>query len=115
MCTDIRLNGILKRMVAYYRAIYGEAIEDILLYGSYARGDYTEGSDVDIVAVVHGDRVDLQEKLKLLWDASAEVGLENDIVISPAVIPYDEYMKYKNTLPYYRNIAKEGRKIGGIS
>lgn len=112
MCTEIQLNKILKRMVAYYRQIYGEAIEDILLYGSYARGDYAEDSDIDIVAVVHGERVELQGKLKVLWDASAEVGLENDIIVSPAVIPYDEYMKYKDTLPYYRNIAEEGRKIG---
>ncbi|MBQ8821970.1 MAG: nucleotidyltransferase domain-containing protein [Lachnospiraceae bacterium] len=112
MCTDARLNGILKRMVAYYKAIYGEDIEDIFLYGSYARGDHTEGSDIDIVAIVHGEREILQDKLKKLWDASAEVGLENDIVISPAVIPYDEYVKYKSTLPYYRNIAEEGRKIG---
>lgn len=55
--------------------------------------------------------MELQEKLKTIWDISAEVGLENDIVVSPAVIPYDEYVRYKETLPYYRNIAQEGRKI----
>lgn len=69
-------------------------------------------SDIDIAAIVQGERRSLQEKMKHIWDLSAEVGLENDIVVSPTVIPYDEFMKYRHTLPYYRNIAEEGQKIG---
>ena len=52
------------------------------------------------------------EKLKMVWEVSAELGLENDIIVSPTVIPYDEFVKYKQLLPYYRNIAEEGKKIG---
>ena len=37
---------------------------------------------------------------------------ENDVVVSPMVIPYDEFMRYRELLPYYRNIEEEGRKIG---
>ena len=99
-------------MVDCYRVVYGDDIFEIVLYGSYARGDYTEDSDIDIVAVVYGSRVDLQEKLKRVWEVSAEIGLENDIIVSPTVIPYDEFVKYKQSLPYYRNIAEEGKKIG---
>lgn len=67
---------------------------------------------VDCYRVVYGSRTDLQEKLKTVWDVSAELGLENDIIVSPTVIPYDEFMRYKQSLPYYRNIAEEGKKIG---
>ena len=112
MCTEAQLSKIIKEMVACYRSVYGKDIVEIVLYGSYARGDFSGESDVDIVAVVQGPRMDLQEKLKVIWDVSAEIGLENDIVVSPTVIPYDEYLQYKETLPYYRNIAEEGRKIG---
>ena len=112
MCTQSQLNEIMKAMVECYRSVYGNQIVDIVLYGSYARGDYTENSDIDIVAVVHGSRMELQQKLKEVWDRSAEVGLENDIVVSPTVIPYDEFKKYQDTLPYYRNIMQEGKKIG---
>lgn len=82
------------------------------LYGSYARGNYTKESDIDITAIVRGNRIDLQEKLKLVWDISADIGLENDVIISPTVIPYEEYEKYKEILPYYMNIQKEGMQIG---
>ena len=54
----------------------------------------------------------MQAKLKKVWDVSAELGLENDIIVSPMVVPYDEFVKYRQTLPYYRNIAEEGKKIG---
>ncbi|MDD6305633.1 MAG: hypothetical protein PUA75_01585 [Clostridiales bacterium] len=33
----------------------------------------------------------------------------DDVVVSPTVIPYDEFEEYKGKLPYYRNIAKEAR------
>ena len=47
-----------------------------------------------------------------VWDFSAELGLENDVVISPAMIPADEFEKYKTILPYYRNIDEEGILVG---
>ena len=96
MCTESQLSSISKAMVECYKNVYGNDIVEIVLYGSYARGDYKEDSDIDFVAVVHGSRVDLQEKLKTVWDVSAELGLENDIIVSPTVIPYDEFVKYKN-------------------
>ncbi len=112
MCTEMQFNKIIKEMVDCYRVVYGEDIVEIVLYGSYARGDFSEDSDIDLVAVVYGSRLDLQNKLKDVRNVSAELSLDNDIIISPMVIPYDEFMKYKQTLPYYRNIAKEGKKIG---
>lgn len=112
MCTESQLSRIIKAMVDCYRVVYGDDIVEIVLYGSYARGNYTEDSDIDIVALVRGSREVLQAKLKQVWDVSAELGLENDIIVSPTVVPYDEFMKYKQSLPYYRNIAEEGKKIG---
>lgn len=112
MCTQVQLNEITKDMVNCYRSIYGKNIVGIFLYGSYARGDFSNESDIDITAVVRGKRLDLQNKLKSIWDASADIGLEHDVVISPTVIPYDEFEQYKESLPYYINIAKEGKRIG---
>ena len=112
MCTENQLVIIQNLMSNKYKSVYGGELSEILLYGSYARGDNEEGSDIDIAAIVHGDRPALQEKLKELWDEAAESGLEYDIVISPTVIPYDEFEKYKTSLPYYINIAREGIRIG---
>lgn len=112
MCTKQQLEAIEAEMVNCYRCIFGDTIDGIILYGSYARGDYSDDSDIDITAIVRGNRIDLQKKLKEVWELSADIGLEHDVVISPTVIPFDEYEQYKEKLPYYKNIAKEGRKIG---
>ena len=112
MCTATELNHIYEQMAECYRLVYGVDVIGIFLYGSYARGDYNGESDIDMIAIVKGNRIDLQQKLKRVWDASADIGLENDVVVSPSVIPYDEFEEYKDKLPYYMNLLKEGRKIG---
>lgn len=111
MCTRNELNLILKSMAQAYQAVYGENIVKIILYGSYARGDYQNNSDIDIVAIVQGEREGLQQELKKVWDISSDLELEYGIIISPTVIPFAEYEKYKKDLPYYRNIQNEGVEV----
>lgn len=111
MCTTNELNAILQVITQAYRTVYGENIVKIILYGSYARGDYQKDSDIDIVAIVQGDRVKLQEQLKKIWDISSDLEVEYGTIVSPTVIPFEEFEKYKNDLPYYKNIQNEGVEI----
>ena len=83
----------------------------IYLYCYYARGTNTDTSDIDIVSIVDGEREELQQGLKLIWDKVADISLEYDTVVSPTVIPHEEFENYKEILPYYKNIVKEGVKI----
>lgn len=111
MCSKNELNILLKKIADIYREVYGEDIVRIVLYGSYARGTYDQYSDVDIVAIVNGDRAVLQKKLKSVWDKSADLELEYELILSPTVIPWDEYEKYRHDIPYYGNIEREGVNI----
>lgn len=111
MCTKNELEQILKKMIMGYRNVYKDAIHEIYLYGSYARGDYTSESDIDIVAIVEGDRATLQEQLKKIWDIASDIGLDHEVVVSPTVIPFNEFENYKNILPYYKNIIEEGVRL----
>ena len=108
MCRKKELESIVDKLVKTYQSVYGDQIVKIVLYGSYARGDYDSESDVDMVALVPGDRRILQEQLKQVWDVSSDLELEFGMILSPTVIPYDEYERYADVLPYYKNIAEEG-------
>ena len=46
------MQNLMDRYVAEIRKIYGSHVKQIILYGSYARGDYTADSDVDIMILL---------------------------------------------------------------
>ena len=58
MCTKAQLDNIFRQIAQSYRAVYGNDIVAIYLYGSYAREDYDSESDIDITAIVKGNRMD---------------------------------------------------------
>lgn len=111
MCSQNELNILLKEIAAIYRKVFGDDIVKIVLYGSYARGTFDAESDIDIVAIVKGEREELQRKLREVWVLSSDLELEYETILSPTVIPYEEFEKYRNDIPYYRNIEKEGIRI----
>lgn len=111
MCTQSELQLILSRLLGIYKQVYKDNLKQVLLYGSYARGDYDDESDIDVVAIVEGDRKTLQEQLKRIWDISSELEIEYCVVVSPTVIPLSEYNEFKHDLPYYHNIEQEGVEL----
>ena len=111
MCSSDQLDILLQQIAQVYRQVYGEEIVKILMYGSYGRGTFDDESDIDSVAIGKGERESLQQGLKLVWERSAELELEYEIILSPTVIPYDEFERFRDDLPYYRNIEREGVEI----
>ena len=105
------MEEICKRVVAAYRRAYGDDIEAIYLYGSYARGDFDEESDIDFAAIVKGNQFELREKRSQLLHEVAEMDMEYDVFTSPKVISADMFKKYKNESGYYKNIRKEGIRL----
>ncbi|MCD7855733.1 MAG: nucleotidyltransferase domain-containing protein [Clostridiales bacterium] len=112
-CSQSTLNNILKEINKAYKSVYGKALKKVILYGSYARGDFNDTSDIDLAAIVEGDRADLQKKLNSVWDVSADLELEYEVIISPTVIPLSEFERFKTAMPYYGNIDREGVVVNG--
>jgi len=55
------MQNLIEQYVEAVKKIYGSHVRQIILYGSYARGDYREDSDVDIMILV--DMSDLELKV----------------------------------------------------
>jgi Predicted nucleotidyltransferases len=81
MCNQTTLNKILKEIRKVYEKVYGDKLVKVVLYGSYARGDYDNESDIDIVGIVDENRIDTQFKIKKIGKVASDLGMKNDIYI----------------------------------
>ena len=86
--------------------IFGNNISMIILYGSVARGDATQQSDVDIAIVVKNQMDDATKRRFLCWAADLDIRYER--VFSIVDILEGNMKKWENVLPYYQNVKKEG-------
>ena len=96
------VGGLIKEL----RAIYGNLLLQAILYGSYARGEETDESDVDIALLIEG-KADSEMTEKMLV-CVARCELECGKVLSVVDIDSKKYSEWSDTLPFYRNIKKEG-------
>lgn len=96
----------LKEFVDGIVPIMGKQLDQIILYGSVARGTNTEESDVDIALIIHGTIDDnLEDKL---LDFIVDMNLKYDRVFSVIDINCENFQKWGNVLPFYSNVRREG-------
>ncbi len=97
---------ITEELVEGLKKIFTSHLVFIVLYGSVARGNDTIESDVDI-AIILKEKADTKEIDKLL-DFVVDMDLKYDRVFSLVDIEYDEFIKWENTLPFYKNVKRDG-------
>ena len=86
--------------------IFGNNISMIILYGSVARGNAAEESDVDIAIVVRSQMDDGTKRRFLSWAADMDIRYER--VFSIVDIQESNMKKWEDVLPFYQNVKKEG-------
>lgn len=106
------LENILNEVYSNIKDIFGHKLQQAILYGSYARGDFDSESDIDIALIIDDDRMSIKKYDEKLVEQMSFFMLERDVLISFSEIPANEFEKYKNVLPYYMNIQKEGVVLG---
>jgi predicted nucleotidyltransferase len=100
-------DSILKMLKADLKAALGDKIEDLILFGSYSRGDFKEYSDIDLLILVKGAL--RREEMQLIDDLVADYSLKHDVVISGLVYPAEIYHQF-NT-PFLLNVKEDGVSI----
>ena len=85
--------------------LFSDSILAIILYGSVARNDNTDESDIDIVIIIKNEMDDATKEQFIHW--SAELDLRYDRVFSIIDIQEENMEKWGNVLPFYQNIQKE--------
>jgi len=99
---------ILDEVKKCLEKIYSNKLKDIVLYGSYARGDFTDGSDIDLIILLE-DMEEFVDERERYFNAIWELDLKYDTVIS--IIPFREEEYRTRRLPIILNAKREGISI----
>lgn len=101
------IDSILEDLKEEIKAAIGDKFVELILFGSYSRGDFTEYSDIDLLILV--DPPLAREEMRKVDDLIASYSLKYDVVISGLVYPAEIYRKF-NT-PFLLNVKEQGIAI----
>ena len=92
----------LDEFLRVLRERFGDSIEEVILFGSYARGEYDEESDIDLLII---GEVDFDE----LMDVVTEVLLKYGELVSPIVIKPTEFKRRNDS--FIKTVIREGKPL----
>jgi len=108
MCAENTLKIMLEDVLNYAKRELGNLLNSVILYGSYARGDYDAESDVDVMIIADISSDEVKKLTKKFSDFSLDIDLKYDIVLSLIIQDKDTFERYKDTYPLFKNIEREG-------
>ena len=106
----IKIDKAIQEFIKGVKNILGERAKKIILYGSYARGDYNDSSDIDIMILTDLSDEEIVRYRDKILDYAYDIEWDNnfDITLSPLVKNIDKFNYWLEALPFYRNVQKEG-------
>ena len=98
----------MQQFASSLKKLLGNTLDSVIVYGSYARGNYSELSDIDVMILV----TLTEEKIKKISDEISDMAFDYlmkfGVDISPVITNIDHFNYWADNLPYYRNVRDEG-------
>ncbi len=101
-----RIELIAREFKQALQTIYGDRLHDVILYGSYARGDYDEESDIDLMVLLTDETVDTITEIFKITEIETDITLKYGYPISPLPVAYHRYQT--SVMPVYQEARREG-------
>jgi predicted nucleotidyltransferase len=101
-----REQAAVEEFVKRLRAALGVNLVELRLFGSRARGEATIESDIDVLVVVAGNRIEAED---VAIDTAFDVNVSQDVYISPRVLTADSLHDpmWRATL-FVRTLERDG-------
>ena len=111
MAYSNRIAGTLEKIIEEVNVEMPNVVDRMILYGSYARGDYTRESDIDIMLLMNCGNTEVKSYQDVACRIASRIGLEDDIEVSFTMQDKKTFEERLSILPFYRNVAREGVTI----
>lgn len=105
----------LKQYTEQLRTVYKDHLKAVILYGSYARGDYREDSDVDIMILLDLSDMEIKDYRHELSGLTYDFNMDYDLDIKPIAKNIDHFEKWSGVYPFYSNVNQEGVRLFGAA
>ena len=102
------LSVLLTRYREAVAQILGENFDRMILFGSYARGDFKKESDMDIMILADVCPEKVSNFADMVFDLTYDFGTQYGIEINPSVQSTQIYEKWRKVYPFFINIEKDG-------
>lgn len=99
------IKRLLSELKLGLAGVYGKRLKAVYLFGSYARGDYNEYSDLDVMLVLD-DYQSYWQELERSGELASKLALQYGISISRVVMKEQQWQNADT--PLLRNIRAEG-------
>lgn len=109
------MQELIMQYVEEVKKIYGNHLSKVVLYGSYARGDFSPESDIDIMILLDISDLDLKSYSQKLSYMTYDFNLDHDLDIKPIAKNEVHFMKWVKNYPFYSNVHNEGVILYGAA
>jgi uncharacterized protein len=107
------MNPVVKQIAKEYKAVlhdlYGNELAELVLFGSYARGDQQDESDIDFAIVLRDPAIRASAEIVKTSAIALRLSLKYGLMISS--LPVSLHKKQTSMQGVYRDIRKEGIAI----
>ena len=105
---DAKVETILAELRLRLKEIYGDRLMRLVLYGSQARGDAEDGSDIDVLVVLAGP-INHWEEIQRTSEIRIALLDKYEMLVSCVYVSDDRYAQEKS--PLLINVRREGLSL----
>lgn len=105
--------NIIEEFTKEVKKVFDDKMTKIILYGSCARGDYDENSDIDIMILTHLSDNEIETVENKIFDIAFEFQMKYFVDISVVVKNEEQFKYWLGALPFYDNVQREGIVLNG--